>query len=159
MTSPALNPKQQRFVSEFVIDLNATRAATRAGYSPRTANEQGARLLAKASVAAAVKERQENINAALGVDAAYVIRGLKNNAERAAQAQPVLTKDGEPTGEYRYDGATVNRSLELLGKHLGMFVDRSEITGPGGGPLQHDVRAVIEFTDAELAAIIVGEDV
>lgn len=46
-----LTPKQARFVSEYRQDLNATQAAIRAGYSPRTANEQGARLLAKASVA------------------------------------------------------------------------------------------------------------
>lgn len=55
----ALTPKQQRFVSEYLIDLNATQAATRAGYSPHTANEQGARLLANVSVALAVAEAQQ----------------------------------------------------------------------------------------------------
>lgn len=49
-----MTPKQQRFVLEYLVDLNATQAATRAGYSAHTANEQGARLLANASVAAAV---------------------------------------------------------------------------------------------------------
>jgi phage terminase small subunit len=52
----ALTAKQQCFVAEYLIDLNATQAATRAGYSARTANEQGARLLAKASVQAALSE-------------------------------------------------------------------------------------------------------
>jgi phage terminase small subunit len=49
-----MSPKQQRFVEEYLIDLNATQAAIRAGYSQRTANEQGARLLVNVSVAAAV---------------------------------------------------------------------------------------------------------
>lgn len=53
-----LTPKQARFVEEYLLDLNATQAATRAGYSPRTANEQGARLLAYASIRDAVSAAQ-----------------------------------------------------------------------------------------------------
>jgi phage terminase small subunit len=51
-----LSAKQTRFVEEYLLDLNATQSAIRAGYSAKTANEQGARLLANVSVAAAVKE-------------------------------------------------------------------------------------------------------
>lgn len=51
-----MTPKQQRFVEEYLIDLNATQAATRAGYSARTANEQGARLLANVSVRKHIEE-------------------------------------------------------------------------------------------------------
>jgi phage terminase small subunit len=54
-----LTPKQKRFVDEYLIDLNATQAATRAGYSARTANEQGARLLAKVSVRSAVSAAKQ----------------------------------------------------------------------------------------------------
>ncbi len=50
-----LTPKQAAFVREYLVDLNATQAAIRAGYSERTANEQGARLLANVSVAAAIE--------------------------------------------------------------------------------------------------------
>ena len=50
----AITAKQQRFVDEYLVDLNATQAATRAGYSTRTANEQGARLLANVSVRSAL---------------------------------------------------------------------------------------------------------
>lgn len=53
-TSPTLTAKQAAFVREYLIDLNATQAATRAGYSAKTANEQGARLLANVSVSQAV---------------------------------------------------------------------------------------------------------
>lgn len=52
----ALTPKQQRFCEEYLIDLNATQAAIRAGYSERTANEQGARLLANVSIKCVLDE-------------------------------------------------------------------------------------------------------
>jgi len=51
---PNLTPKQQRFVQEYLIDLNATQAAIRAGYSKSTAKQQGSRLLTNADIAAAV---------------------------------------------------------------------------------------------------------
>ncbi len=54
-----LTPKQRRFVDEYLIDLNATQAAIRAGYSPKTANEQGARLLANVSIAEAIREARD----------------------------------------------------------------------------------------------------
>jgi phage terminase small subunit len=56
MAEKQLTPKQQRFVEEYLIDLNATQAATRAGYSAKTANEQGARLLANVSVRSAIEQ-------------------------------------------------------------------------------------------------------
>ena len=54
METNKLTARRQRFVEEYLIDLNATQAATRAGYSPKTANEQGARLLANVSVRSAL---------------------------------------------------------------------------------------------------------
>jgi phage terminase small subunit len=53
-----LNPKQARFVEEYLVDLNATQAAVRAGYSPKTAEQQGARLLGHARVAAEIRQGQ-----------------------------------------------------------------------------------------------------
>jgi phage terminase small subunit len=55
MKKPSINAQQRRFVDEYLIDLNATQAATRAGYSAKTANEQGARLLANVSVQQAIQ--------------------------------------------------------------------------------------------------------
>jgi phage terminase small subunit len=54
-----LTPKQKRFVVEYLVDLNATKAAERAGYSKKTANEQGSRLLANVSVSSAIATKQE----------------------------------------------------------------------------------------------------
>lgn len=58
MTVLALTPRQQRFVAEYLIDLNATQAATRAGYSARTANQQASRLLANVNIQAAIAAGQ-----------------------------------------------------------------------------------------------------
>ena len=58
-----LTPKQARFVSEYLKDQNATQAAIRAGYSEKTANQQGSRLLAHVGVAAALAPGQQNVAA------------------------------------------------------------------------------------------------
>lgn len=54
----ALTPKQERFVAEYLVDLNATQAAIRAGYSKRTAEQQGPRLLGKVEVREAIQAAQ-----------------------------------------------------------------------------------------------------
>lgn len=71
-----LTDKQELFAREYLKDLNATQAAIRAGYSEKTANEQGARLLANVSVAKRIAELKEDRNAEIGADAAYVLRRL-----------------------------------------------------------------------------------
>ena len=75
--APALNPKQQRFVDEYLIDVNATQAATRAGYSKKTANEQGARLLAHASVRAAIQAGMDARAKTTGITAKRVLEQLE----------------------------------------------------------------------------------
>jgi hypothetical protein len=60
------------------------------------------------------------------IDKGWVIERLRENVERAMQAQPVLDRAGNPTGSYVYNGAAANRALELLGKELGMFIEKRE---------------------------------
>lgn len=71
-----LTPKQAAFVREYLVDLNGTQAAIRAGYSPRTANEQAARLLAKASVKKAVNEAKRRRAERVEVKQDEVLREL-----------------------------------------------------------------------------------
>ncbi len=54
-----MTPKQQRFVDEYLIDLNATQAAIRAGYSKKTARAVGSENLTKPDIRAAVAEAQQ----------------------------------------------------------------------------------------------------
>jgi phage terminase small subunit len=108
-----LTAKQKKFADEYLIDLNATQSAIRAGYSVKTANEQGARLLAKVSVQAYIQLRMKDrskrteitqdrvlqelaaIGFAKATDVARVIR--KRGTE------PILDADGNEVGERAYE--------------------------------------------------------
>lgn len=123
-----LNPKQQRFVEEYLIDLNATQAAQRAGYSKRTAYAQGPRLLKHVGIQAAVAARRAKVEERSAVTVEFVLKGLLDNFTRAMQAEPVMDHEGKATGEYTYQANAANKALELMGKYLGMFVDKVEHT-------------------------------
>ncbi len=75
-----MTPKQEAFVREYLIDLNATAAAKRAGYSPKTANEQGARLLANASVRSLIESAQAERATRTGITADRVLKELSRIA-------------------------------------------------------------------------------
>ncbi len=122
----SLTDKQTRFVQEFLLDLNATQAAIRAGYSAKTANEQAARLLANVSVAEAVRQAQAARSERTLMKADWVLERLRDVVERCMQAEPVLDSEGAPTGIYKFNASGANKALELIGKHLGMFVEKHE---------------------------------
>ena len=71
-----MTDKQKKFVDEYLIDLNATQAAIRAGYSPKTANEQGARLLTNVSVQHYLEQKQAVIDRRTGISQERVVREL-----------------------------------------------------------------------------------
>ena len=144
-----LTPKQQLFVSEYLIDLNGTQAAIRAGYSHKTANEQSARLLANVSIRHAVDTAMAARSARTGVTQDRVVRELARiafvdptkivdfrtglvNAEitdddRAARAG-VKIKDGLEFTEREVKLADKLKALELLGRHLNRFTDNIQMT-------------------------------
>jgi phage terminase small subunit len=76
MSAIKLRPKQERFCQEYVLDMNGTRAAIRAGYSESTANEQASRLLAKDNVSARVLELKEKQAKRLEISADTILREL-----------------------------------------------------------------------------------
>ncbi len=139
----SLTAKQQRFVAEYLIDLNATAAYKRAGYKAdgHSAESAAARLLSNVEVDKAVKDAMDKRSDDLGIDAKYVLTTIKATIERCAQAEPVM-RDGSPTGEYKFDAAAVLKGAELLGKHLKMFTDKVELGGQGGGPLNFNINFV-----------------
>lgn len=107
----ALTPKQQRFVDEYLIDLNATQAAIRAGYSAKTANEIGAQNLAKLSIQKAIEAAKNQRQQRTQITQDRVIGGLLHEAEFQ--------------GEGSSHSARVS-AWAHLGKHLGMFTERVE---------------------------------
>lgn len=121
-----LNARQEIFCKEYLIDLNATQAAIRAGYSERTANAQASRLLANVNILARVKELKAKRAEELELDAYWVLKRLKDISDRSMQAEPVLEFDKQSgemieTGEYQFDSNGANKATELIGKHIGIF--------------------------------------
>jgi phage terminase small subunit len=131
-----LTPKQQRFVDEYLLDLNATQAAIRAGYSARTAASIGEENLRKPDIAAAVQAAQAERATRTAVTQDYVVANLAE-IERCMQRAPVMVRrgremvpleDDEGREVWQFDARGATGALALIGKHLGMFVDRHDVT-------------------------------
>ncbi len=107
----ALTPKQKRFVAEYLIDLNATAAAKRAGYSEKNAGKIGPELLGKTRISAAIQEAIQRRSQRTEVTQDYVIGKLKAIADKKAS--------DAPDSELKYSSQI--KAIELLGKHLGAW--------------------------------------
>lgn len=104
-----LTPKQRRFIDEYLIDLNATQAAIRAGYSEKTAPVIGSENLMKPYLREIIEQRQLEKTTQNGITADYVLNNLKDIAD---------CQDEKTTDRIK--------SLELLGKHLKLFTEKVE---------------------------------
>lgn len=89
----ALNEKQQRFVQEYLVDLNGTQAAIRAGYSPKTAPSQASRLLTNAKVTEALQAARARIGRKLEVTQERILQELARIA--FADVRDLFTWDEE----------------------------------------------------------------
>ena len=137
---PKLTKKQQMFVKEYIKDLNATQAAIRAGYSAKTANAMASQMLAKLNIQDAVKIEMDKRSKRVEIDADWVLNKFAELHKRCTQVEPVLDKDGEPIGEYKFDGANANRALENIAKHVNVNAyasSKHEHTGKDGSPIQY----------------------
>lgn len=164
----ALNYKQQRFVEEYLIDLNATQAAIRAGYSAKTAQEQGSRLLSNVILAEEVQKRIEARMKRTEVSQDEVINDLRELRDIAMGRKAIrvteVVKDGAG-GVCPFDfdvhvleANAAKGAIELLGKHIGMFKDKLQLSGDAENPVQ-----VVTLTPADYKAarseMLKGDDV
>jgi phage terminase small subunit len=133
-----VTPKQQAFVREYLVDLNATQAAIRAGYSSKTAGQQGERLLKNVEIANSVQEAMDERSQRTEITADYVLAGIQEIAERCLQRAPVMVGRGEDRSQliddegrhvWTFDSTGANKAFENLGKHLKLFTDRVEHSG------------------------------
>ena len=122
----ALTPRQRAFCYEYVVDYNASAAAVRAGYAIAYSDRQAHILLKHKGVARLIDEISQSKEAKLvSVSPDYVIQKVTE----------IVTRDGTRDGDRL-------RGLELLARHLGMFIDRTEITGKDGGAIELEQRRV-----------------
>lgn len=149
-----LTPKQTRFVDEYLVDLNASAAARRAGYSAKNANVTGPRLLANASISDAIAARQAALSNKTGITAERIINELAKIAfvdrrgiaslkggkvtfkdfdeltdDQAALVEEVSQTITDAGGTIRVRLGNKVEALKLLGDHLGIF-DQGEVGAP-----------------------------
>lgn len=146
-----LTEKQQRFVDEYLIDLNATQAAIRAGYSVKTADAIGCENLTKPNIQQAIAEKMAERSKRTGVNQDRVVLELAKIAfvkltdviDNQGRIKDTATEDDlaciESMKYKKSDsdtGASIERevkispklkALELLGKHLGMWNDKLDV--------------------------------
>jgi phage terminase small subunit len=133
MARPSLTPRQERFVAEYLKDLNASGAARRAGYSEKNANVVGPRLLANVGVAATIQARQQQIAAKLEVSQETVIGELAKLAFANIRDFMRITPGGEPAVDLSV--LTRDQAAALTEFSVEDFVD-------GRGERSRDVRRV-----------------
>lgn len=159
-----LSPGRQRFVEEYLVDLNAKRAAIRAGYSPKTAQSIGSALLNIVDVAEAIERGKEERRRRVEMTQADVLNEMAVLSHsslthyRIDDSGHVVPADGAPEGCMRAIRSMTRKltilpdgtrnvdvtlqlwdkpgPLKLMGRHLSLFPDRVEVVGAGGGPVQ-----------------------
>ena len=106
-----LTTKQAAFVREYLIDLNATQAAIRAGYSAKTAGRVAGQVMQKPAVQRALRKAMNERSEKTEITAEYVLKTIKDTIEKSKT-------------ENLYDPKSVLKGCELLGRHLGLFNDK-----------------------------------
>ncbi|QLB44405.1 terminase small subunit [Mannheimia pernigra] len=137
-----LTDKQKRFVEEYLIDLNATQAAIRAGYSQSRASEIGYQQLQKTTVQKAISEAQDKRSERTQITQDDVLNGLleviamSTGKKVVTETDVAKNENGELVGfdiaKTKFEPAAANKALELLGKHLGMFKDKVDLINSDG---------------------------
>lgn len=168
----ALTPKQQAFVREYLIDLNATQAYLRAGFKvkPTSARVQACRLLANPNIASAIETAMQERGRRVEATADDVLREIT----RLAMFDPATFKDVKSPQDVaalpedarraivgwswdRQGNFTIKlvkeSALEMLGRHHGLFKERVEHSGPGGAPIQQQHAHTLTAEDAYKAML------
>ena len=120
-----LSPKEKLFVTEYLKDLNATKAFGRAGYKGKRPDVQGCQLLGKVRIIEALNKAQLERSKRTEITIDKVLTDIE-----LIKADAMKEVDGKMA-----DRAAALKGCELLGKHLKMFTDKVEHTGANGKPL------------------------
>ena len=116
-----LNEKQKQFCEEYIIDLNGTQAAIRAGYSKKTARAIANELLTKLDIREYICELKNKRSERVKYSQDELMRDILEVKNRCMQANPVLDKEGNETGIWKFDSNGANKALDMLAKHVGFY--------------------------------------
>jgi phage terminase small subunit len=161
----ALNrPRWEQFCQFVATGMPQTAAymCAAGNTNERSSGKSAVRPLKNERICARIRELQgerREIEQRQTIDAAnrhrvtkeFVLTGLREIHERCMVAMPVLDRKGKPTGQYRFDSSGANRALELMGKHLGMFVEKVELGRPS------EFERLSKLTDEQLAEELIEE--
>ena len=118
MSKKGLTPKQLRFIEEYLIDLNATQAAIRAGYSKKTARQMGTENLSKPAIQSALQKAMDARSERTAITQDYVLHTI----------QDTVDKCGKKKG---FNPNAVLKGCELLGRHLKLFSNDINLNADG----------------------------
>jgi phage terminase small subunit len=112
-----LTPKQKQFCEEYLIDLNATQAAIRAGYSVKTANRIASENLSKPDIQDYICELKKKRQERTEYTQDDVIKDLLEIKKRCMQAVSVPFCEGV----WKFDSRGANQAIDMLAKHIGFY--------------------------------------
>lgn len=121
----AMNARQKRFCDEYLIDCNATQAAIRAGYSPKTAKVTGAKMLTNANLKAYIDEQLERIHNEKTADTQEVLEYLTAvmRGQHTEQTLQLIGDGVQKIADIDVSAKERLKAAELIGKRYGMFKD------------------------------------
>ena len=124
-----MNARQKRFCDEYLIDCNATQAAIRAGYSPKTAKVTGAKMLTNANLKAYIDEQLERIHNEKTADAQEVLEYLTAvmRGEHTEQTLQFIGEGVQKIADIDVSAKERIKAAELIGKRYGMFKDNVNV--------------------------------
>jgi phage terminase small subunit len=141
-----MTPKQEKFVKEYLIDLNGTQAAIRAGYSKNNADKIASQLLDKTRVKEAIQKAMDKRSERTEITADKVLMELAKigfsempkvkigpDGQKVIETKEIegalISEISEQPGRKKVKLYDKTKALELIGRHLGMFNDKLDITG------------------------------
>lgn len=126
-----LTDKQKKFADEYLIDCNATQAAIRAGYSPKTAKQIGQRLLTFVDLKAYIDEQLERLHSEKTADAQEVLEYLTSvmRGEHKEQTLQLVGDGVQKIADIDVSAKERLKAAELIGKRYGMFKDNLDVGG------------------------------
>jgi len=146
----ALSSKEKFFCKEYLLDFNGSRSAIAAGYSKKTSREIAYELLTRLHIRKEIQRLMDKRSQKLEINAEFVLNTITDTIAACKRGNPVLNNFGQQvfhvdelgnkTPAFKPDPANVLKGCELLGKHLKLFTDKTELSTDKENPPELIIR-------------------